>query len=79
MKLKDTLNLGKTDFAMRANLPTKEVELQKEWSDADMYEKIQAKNEGRPSWILHDGPPYANGKLHMGHALNKVTKDFIVR
>ena len=79
MKLKDTLNLGKTDFAMRANLPTKEVELQKEWADADMYEKIQEKNEGRPSWILHDGPPYANGKLHMGHALNKVTKDFIVR
>ncbi|XJS09931.1 isoleucine--tRNA ligase [Aerococcaceae bacterium WGS1372] len=79
MKLKDTLNLGKTDFAMRANLPIKEVELQKEWQDADMYQKIQAKNEGRPTWILHDGPPYANGKLHMGHALNKVSKDFIVR
>ena len=51
MKLKDTLNLGKTDFAMRANLPTKEVELQKEWADADMYEKIQEKNEGRPSFF----------------------------
>nr|WP_276931984.1 isoleucine--tRNA ligase [Globicatella sulfidifaciens] len=79
MKLKETLNLGKTNFAMRANLPVKEVSLQEEWKEADIYSKIQLKNEGKPSYILHDGPPYANGKVHMGHALNKVTKDFIVR
>lgn len=79
MKLKDTLNLGQTDFAMRANLPTKEATMQAEWEAADLYNKIQEKNAGRPTYILHDGPPYANGALHMGHALNKVTKDFIVR
>ena len=79
MKLKETLNLGKTAFAMRANLPTKEVTLQEEWENANMYEKIQEKNGDKPAWVLHDGPPYANGQLHMGHALNKVTKDFIVR
>lgn len=79
MKLKDTLNLGQTNFAMRANLPIKEVELQKEWEENALYKQIQEKNAGRPTYILHDGPPYANGKLHMGHALNKVTKDFIVR
>lgn len=79
MKLKDTLNLGKTKFEMRAKLPTKEVELQKEWDQADIYNKIQEKNEGRPAFILHDGPPYANGKLHIGHALNKITKDIIIR
>lgn len=79
MKLKDTLNLGQTNFAMRANLPVKEVALQEEWAQADIYNKIQEKNANRPAYILHDGPPYANGKLHMGHALNKITKDFIVR
>ncbi|MBF6978603.1 isoleucine--tRNA ligase [Tuanshanicoccus lijuaniae] len=79
MKLKDTLNLGKTNFAMRANLPTKEVELQAEWEQAELYKKIQEKNANRPAYILHDGPPYANGKLHMGHALNKISKDFIIR
>lgn len=79
MKMKDTLNLGKTAFAMRANLPEKEVKLQEEWQEADLYHKIQEKNQGKPTYILHDGPPFANGKLHMGHALNKVSKDFIVR
>ncbi|MFK8242298.1 MULTISPECIES: isoleucine--tRNA ligase [unclassified Facklamia] len=79
MKLKETLNLGKTNFAMRANLPLKEVELQAEWEQAEIYKKIQEKNANRPAYILHDGPPYANGKLHMGHALNKISKDFIVR
>lgn len=79
MKLKETLNLGKTDFAMRANLPVKETDIQSSWNDADIYEKIQAHNEGKPSFILHDGPPFANGKIHMGHALNKLSKDFIVR
>ncbi|MGX7144320.1 isoleucine--tRNA ligase [Facklamia languida] len=79
MKLKETLNLGQTDFAMRANLPNKEVELQAEWQDQAMYDKIQEKNQDRTPWVLHDGPPYANGNIHMGHALNKISKDFIVR
>ena len=79
MKLKETLNLGQTNFAMRANLPTKETVMQNEWEAADLYKQIQEKNADRPTYILHDGPPYANGALHMGHALNKVTKDFIVR
>ena len=79
MKLKETLNLGQTDFAMRANLPNKEKELQVEWEEANLYQKIQEKNISREPWVLHDGPPYANGKIHMGHALNKITKDFIVR
>lgn len=79
MKLKETLNLGQTDFDMRANLPTKEADYQAEWLENNLYQQIQTKNEGRPTFILHDGPPYANGQLHMGHALNKITKDFIVR
>lgn len=79
MKLKDTLHLGQTDFAMRANLPVKETTIQESWDQANIYEKIQAHNEGKPTFILHDGPPFANGKIHMGHALNKLSKDFIVR
>ena len=79
LKLKETLNLGATNFAMRANLPTKEVALQEEWTKLNMYHAIQEKNAGRPTYVLHDGPPYANGKLHIGHALNKITKDFIIR
>ena len=79
MKLKETLNLGQTAFAMRANLPNKEVELQKIWDEARLYEQIQTKNLDQPTFILHDGPPFANGKVHMGHALNKISKDFIVR
>lgn len=79
MKLKETLPLGKTEFPMRGNLPTKEADYQAEWETADLYAQVQQKNEGRPSFVLHDGPPYANGDVHMGHALNKITKDFIVR
>ena len=79
MKMKETLNLGKTAFAMRANLPKLETRLQEEWQEANMYQKIQDKNAGKPTYILHDGPPFANGKIHMGHALNKISKDFIVR
>ena len=79
MKMKETLQIGKTEFPMRGNLPTKEVEYQKEWEEADVYGQRQAKNEGKPSFVLHDGPPYANGAVHMGHALNKISKDFIVR
>lgn len=79
MKMKETLLLGKTEFPMRGNLPTKEVDFQKEWEEASIYDKRQEKNEGKPTFVLHDGPPYANGDVHMGHALNKISKDFIVR
>ena len=79
MRVKDTLNLGKTKFKMRGNLPVKEVERQDVWAENKVYEQRQKLNEGKPSFILHDGPPYANGDIHMGHALNKITKDFIVR
>ncbi|HIW88930.1 MAG TPA: isoleucine--tRNA ligase, partial [Candidatus Ligilactobacillus excrementipullorum] len=79
MRVKDTLNLGKTKFPMRGNLPVREVERQNEWEENKIYEKRQKLNEGKPSFILHDGPPYANGNIHMGHALNKISKDFIVR
>ena len=79
MKLKDTLNLGKTAFPMRAGLPNKEPNWQKEWEEADVYAKRQQLNEGKPSFNLHDGPPYANGNIHVGHAMNKISKDIIVR
>lgn len=79
MKLKDTLNLGKTAFPMRAGLPNKEPKWQKEWEEAAIYAKRQQLNEGKPSFNLHDGPPYANGNIHVGHAMNKISKDIIVR
>ena len=79
MKVKDTLNLGKTKFPMRGNLPVREVERQNEWEENKVYEQRQKLNEGKPSFVLHDGPPYANGNIHMGHAMNKISKDFIVR
>lgn len=79
MRVKDTLNLGKTKFKMRGNLPVKEVDRQKAWDDNHVYQLRQKLNEGKPSFILHDGPPYANGDIHMGHAMNKISKDFIVR
>ncbi|HAC1324751.1 TPA_asm: isoleucine--tRNA ligase, partial [Listeria monocytogenes] len=71
--------MPKTDFPMRGNLPNKEPEWQAKWEEEKLYEKIQEKNAGRKAYILHDGPPYANGELHMGHALNKTIKDIIVR
>lgn len=79
MRVKDTLNLGKTKFKMRGNLPVKEVERQKAWEENRVYEQRQKLNEGKPTFVLHDGPPYANGDIHMGHALNKISKDIIVR
>ncbi|WP_225047366.1 isoleucine--tRNA ligase [Lacticaseibacillus kribbianus] len=79
MKVKDTLNLGKTDFKMRAGLPTKEPQMQAAWEENGLYELRQKLNEGKPTFVLHDGPPFANGNIHMGHALNKVSKDIIVR
>ncbi|CAK1238845.1 isoleucine--tRNA ligase [Fructobacillus cardui] len=79
MKYKDTLNLGKTAFPMRGSLPTTEPERQQGWYDDNLYEQRLAQNEQKPHFNLHDGPPYANGNIHLGHALNKITKDIIVR
>ncbi|MFD2729035.1 isoleucine--tRNA ligase [Enterococcus camelliae] len=79
MKMKETLHLGKTAFPMRGNLPNREVEWQKEWEENDLYRLRQEKNEGKPTFVLHDGPPYANGNIHLGHSLNKISKDIIVR
>jgi isoleucyl-tRNA synthetase len=77
--LKDTLSLPRTDFPMKANLPQNEPLRLKAWEDSRLYERIREARHGAPRWILHDGPPYANGPLHLGHALNKCLKDFIVK
>ena len=74
-----TLNLPKTDFPMRASLPQNEPNIQKEVFEQGLYEKMLKKNEGKTPFVLHDGPPYANGEIHIGHALNKILKDTIVR
>ncbi len=74
-----TLNLPKTEFPMRGNLPNKEPEIQKWWEEIDIYHLVQQRQKGKEKFILHDGPPYANGDIHIGHALNKILKDFIVR
>ena len=74
-----TLNLPKTDFPMRAGLPNTEPDRLKKWEDDRIYEKLMIKNDGKPLYVLHDGPPYANGDIHLGTALNKVLKDFVVR
>ncbi|MBB6455048.1 isoleucyl-tRNA synthetase [Salirhabdus euzebyi] len=79
MSYKETLLMPQTEFPMRGNLPKREPEMQQHWEDTNIYEKVQKRTEGRPLFILHDGPPYANGDLHMGHALNKILKDMIVR
>lgn len=75
----NTLNLPKTDFPMRAGLPKSEPVTLQEWNKDKVYETLMEKNEGKPLFVLHDGPPYANGNIHLGHALNKLLKDFIVR
>lgn len=74
-----TLNLPKTDFPMRGNLPQREPQILDKWLNEDLYGKLMEHNEGKPLFILHDGPPYANGDMHMGHALNKTLKDIITR
>lgn len=79
MEYKDTLLMPKTEFPMRGNLPKREPEMQAKWEEMSIYEQVLKHTEGRPLFILHDGPPYANGDIHMGHAMNKVLKDFIVR
>ncbi|WP_018921324.1 isoleucine--tRNA ligase [Salsuginibacillus kocurii] len=79
MSYKETLLMPKTKFPMRGNLPNKEPERQKQWEEENIYAKVQERTKGREMFVLHDGPPYANGDIHMGHALNKILKDFIVR
>ena len=79
MRVKDTLNLGKTKFPMRGRLPETEAQREALWEENKVYEQRQKLNEGKPSFVLHDGPPYANGPIHIGHAMNKISKDFIVR
>ena len=76
---KNTVNLPRTDFPMKANLQTTEPEWLARWRDMDLYGQIRQNRAGRPKFVLHDGPPYANGHIHIGHALNKILKDFIVR
>ncbi|MDE5566310.1 MAG: isoleucine--tRNA ligase, partial [Anaeroplasmataceae bacterium] len=79
MDYKDTLFMGKTAFEMKGNLNTKEPNIQKKWHDMDLYNQVIKNNEGKKEYTLHDGPPYANGDIHLGHALNKILKDFVVR
>ena len=79
MEYKDTLLMPKTGFEMRGKLPTKEPGFQQRWQSSHIYEKMLAKREGCEPFVLHDGPPYANGDIHLGHALNKILKDVIVR
>ena len=76
---KDTLYMGKTSFEMRGNLTNKEPRIQEKWNDLDLYNERIKQNEGKREYTLHDGPPYANGDIHLGHALNKILKDFVVR
>ncbi|HSU79738.1 MAG TPA: isoleucine--tRNA ligase [Candidatus Angelobacter sp.] len=79
MDYKDTLLMPKTDFPMRGGLPAKEPEMQKEWEEATIYQKSLERRKDQPTFVLHDGPPYANGDIHIGHAENKILKDMIVR
>ena len=76
---KDTLNLPNTPFPMKASLPQREPQMLDEWENKQLYKKIREARMGAPRFILHDGPPYANGHLHCGHALNKILKDIILK
>ncbi|MGP0045795.1 MAG: class I tRNA ligase family protein, partial [Syntrophobacteraceae bacterium] len=79
MDYKETLNLPQTDFPMKANLAVREPELLKRWDEMGLYQQLREKSNGRPKYILHDGPPYANGHIHLGTALNKILKDMIIK
>ncbi len=79
LELKATINLPQTEFAMKANLPQNEPKMLARWEEQRIYELIREARQGKPSYILHDGPPYANGPIHLGHALNKCLKDFVVK
>ena len=76
---KDTLNLPRTDFPMKANLAAREPEMLRNWEEERLYQEIQKSRESRELFVLHDGPPFANGDVHMGTALNKILKDFVVK
>lgn len=78
-KYDETLNLPRTEFPMRANLPSREPEILKFWQEKNIYQQVQEKNRGQEKFILHDGPPYANGDIHLGHTLNKILKDIIIK
>ncbi len=79
MNYKDTVFLPRTDFPMRGGLPTKEPQILQNWHDIDLYQKLRDARKDAPRFTLHDGPPYANGQLHIGHALNKILKDVVNR
>jgi isoleucyl-tRNA synthetase len=79
MDYKATLNLPRTEFPMKASLPQREPEMLRRWEEMDLYGRIRQQSRGRPRFVLHDGPPYANGHIHLGHALNKILKDIIVK
>lgn len=79
MDYKNTIITPKTDFPMKAGLPTREPGMLSRWEEQDLYEAMLEKNKDLPPFVLHDGPPFSNGDIHMGHALNKTLKDFIVR
>ncbi|HEX6323287.1 MAG TPA: class I tRNA ligase family protein, partial [Vicinamibacterales bacterium] len=76
---KDTLNLPRTGFSMKANLQEAEPRRLARWAESGVYARLREQAKGRPRFVLHDGPPYANGEIHNGHALNKILKDFVVR
>jgi len=76
---KDTLNLPNTDFPMKGNLANREPEMLKHWDALGLYQLMRETGAGRPRFVLHDGPPYANGEIHIGHAVNKILKDIIVK
>ena len=78
-ELKETLNLPNTGFSMKANLAQKEPKILDYWKEIDLYSLLQEKNKGKQKFILHDGPPYANGPIHLGHVVNKVLKDIIIK
>ena len=76
---KDTLNLPETPFPMRGDLAKREPQWVKEWDEKGVYRRLRSIAKGRPKFVLHDGPPYANGDIHIGHAVNKILKDVIVK
>ena len=76
---KDTLNLPKTDFPMKAGLPMREPGILEHWKKINLFEKLREQSKGREKFVLHDGPPYANGEIHIGHAMQKVLKDIVIR
>ncbi|MGH9510031.1 MAG: class I tRNA ligase family protein, partial [Terriglobales bacterium] len=79
LDLKSTINLPKTDFSMKANLPQNEPKVLARWEEMRLYDRIRQARKGAPLYVLHDGPPYSNGPIHLGHAINKCLKDFVVK